>query len=164
MSIFRERLREALKIDKTITEEEYKQELEEAKEENKQIEYKQKIAKEKNKYKVKKKIETSKLIALYLFILLNSIVIYAMVAMWKFVDFSYLGVLISDIAAQVLIYAIYCMKAYKAKKSEEELKFEREKLSGNIGDILDAGARSHEFVPTSKSVEVFHSDTDNGVG
>jgi len=77
----------------------------------------------------KKKRETSKLIALYLFVLLNAIVIYAMVAMWRFGDLSYLGVLITDIAAQILTYGIYCLKAYKGKKAEEELKFERYKMT-----------------------------------
>jgi len=108
----------------------------------------------------KKRIETSKLIAIYLFVLLNSIVIYSMIAMWKFVDFSYLGVLISDIAAQVLIYAIYCMKAYKAKKSEEDLKFKREKEFGTLSNVLEAGANCRESVPTSGCVDTFMSDTD----
>ena len=64
----------------------------------------------------------------YLFVLLNAIVIYTMAAMWVYADLSYLGVLISDIAAQVLVYGIYCMKAYKAKKSEEEMKYKRDQL------------------------------------
>ena len=57
-----------------------------------------------------------------------------MVAMWVYADFSNLGILISDIAAQVIVYAIYCMKAYNAKKQEEQLKFEREKLSALSSD------------------------------
>lgn len=110
----------------------YQKKLSKIKEENVQKEYKQALKNEKNKYNKKHKAETSKLIAIYLFILLNSIVIYTMVAMWKFEDFSYLGVLISDIAAQVLIYTIYCLKAYHGKKQEEQLKFEREQLSGSL--------------------------------
>ena len=88
----------------------------------------------------KHKFETSKLIAIYLFVLLNAIVIYAMVAMWTFADFSYLGVLISDIAAQVIVYAIYCMKACNAKREEESLKFEREKLLSSF----DVQSENHE--------------------
>lgn len=88
-----------------------------------------------------------------------------MVAMWKFCDFSYLRVLISDIAAQVIIYAIYCMKAYKAKKSEEDLKFERERLTGTLGDVLNAGAESGEYVPTTTGyVEVFATNSEETVG
>ena len=75
-----------------------------------------------------KHLETNKLIAIYLFMLFNVIIIYALVAMWKLGDLSYLGILISDIAAQVLVYAIYCMKAYYGKKQEELMRFERDKL------------------------------------
>ena len=134
---------------KNMTEEEYQRKLSEIKNENIQKEYKKKLKEERAKYRFKLKLETSKLIAIYLFALLNAIVIYAMIAMWNFADLTYLGVLISDIAAQVIIYAIYCMKAYKAKKSEENLKFEREKLSGTLEDVLNAGAGSREYVPTT---------------
>ena len=99
---------------------------------NQQKEYKLQLKEEKKKYSKGFHIETSKLFAIYLFVLMNAIIIYSMVAMWKFQDFSYLGVLISDIAAQILIYGIYCMKAFKAKKSEEELKFKKEKYNEGI--------------------------------
>ena len=73
-------------------------------------------------------IETSKLLAIYLFILLNAIVVYSMVVMAITQDLSSLPVLISDLAAQVLVYAIYCAKAFKGKQAEENMKFERDKL------------------------------------
>lgn len=73
-------------------------------------------------------IETSKLLAIYLFVLLNVIVIYAMVVMAITNDLSALPVLISDIAAQVIVYAIYCAKAFKGKQAEEDIKLERDKL------------------------------------
>jgi len=73
-------------------------------------------------------IETSKLLAIYLFVLLNAIVVYSMVVMAITQDLSSLPVLISDLAAQVLVYAIYCAKAFKGKQAEENLKFERDKL------------------------------------
>lgn len=116
-----------------MTEREYRQELERAKRRNEQRERKNEIRKEKLKYNIAWNacrrlftIETSKLFAGYLFVLMNAIVVYAMVAMWQFADLSYLGVLITDIAAQILIYAIYCLKAYKGKNAEEEMKFRRE--------------------------------------
>lgn len=150
---------------RVLSEKEYQRELEKVKKENIQKEYQLNLEKERNKYRKKFKFETSKLIAVYLFALLNTIVIYSMVAMWKFCDFSYLGVLISDIAAQVLIYAIYCLKAYKAKKSEEDLRFEREKYTGTLGDVLSAGANSNEYVPTTTgSVEVFEANGEDTVG
>lgn len=94
----------------------------------KQARMRQSLRDKKQRHKrAHKKIETNKIIAVYLFVLLNAIVVYAMIAMWRFNDLSYLGALISDIAAQVVIYAIYCAKAYAGKKAEENLKFEREK-------------------------------------
>lgn len=76
----------------------------------------------------KKKIETSKLLAIYLMSLLTIIMIYAMVVMALMQDLTALPTLITDIAAQILVYAIYCVKSYKGKANEENLKFEREKL------------------------------------
>lgn len=89
--------------------------------------YRQKIGKKSNN-------ETSKLIAIYLFIVFNVILVYSLVAMWVFRDLTYLGVLITDIAAQVLLFAIYCLKAYSGKKQEELMKFEKEKLFGVVTD------------------------------
>lgn len=111
-----------------MTEKKYRQELEKARKRNVEKEYRLNIKKEKMKYHKTRKIETSKLFAGYLFALMNAIIIYSMVAMWKFADFSYLGVLITDIAAQILVYAIYCLKAYKGKNAEEEMKFKRETM------------------------------------
>lgn len=147
-----------------MSEREFQQELNKIKRENIQAQRQQLLKNERNKFKKHNHIETSKLIAIYLFALLNIIVIYAMVAMWRFGDFSYLGVLISDIAAQVLIYAIYCMKAYHAKKQSERIKFDREKLSGSLTEILDAGGKCEEYVPlTNGSVEVVINQ-DEAVG
>lgn len=143
---------------KNLTEREFQRQLAKIKKENVQKERSLILERERNKYG-SEKIETSKLIAIYLFVLLNAIVIYAMIAMWQFADFSYLGVLISDIAAQVLIYAIYCMKAFHAKRESERMKFDREKLRGSLGDILEAGSESGEYVPlTTGSVDTFGSD------
>lgn len=79
-------------------------------------------------------IETSKLLAVYLFVLLNVIVVYSMIVMAITQDLSSLPVLISDLAAQVLVYAIYCAKAFKGKQAEENLKFERDKLGMSYDD------------------------------
>lgn len=125
-----------------MTELQYQEKLKKIKEKNEQKEYRKSLRKERMKLFPKLKIETSKFLAIYLFALLNAIVIYSMVAMWRFADLSYLGVLISDIAAQVIIYAIYCLKAYKGKKSEEDLKFKREQIAGTLCEVLEAGAES----------------------
>lgn len=49
--------------------------------------------------------------ALYLFVVLNIVLGFAMVSMWHFADLTYLGVLISDVAAQVMTYFVYTKKA-----------------------------------------------------
>lgn len=75
-----------------------------------------------------KKIETNKLMAIYLFVVFNVVMVFSMVAMWHFGNLNYLNVLITNIAGEVLVYAIYCMKAYSAKKEEEKVKLERDKM------------------------------------
>lgn len=101
-----------------------------------------------------RRFETSKLLAVYLFVLLNAIVVFSMVSMWHFGDLSYLGVLISDIAAQVVIYAIYCVKAYKGKKAEEDNKLERDKMLCDIEptaeDDVDADIIASRVVMTDE--------------
>ena len=71
---------------------------------------KNKILREERKMKLP---STSKLIAVYLFIILNIVLAFAMVSMWHFSDLSYLGVLITDVAAQILTYCVYAHKALK---------------------------------------------------
>lgn len=147
---------------KALTKSEFEGQLAEIKKVNRQIEYRNRLEKERLKYKKKIHIETSKLLATYLFALLNVVIIYSLVAMWHFADLTYLGVLISDIAAQVLIYAIYCLKAYKAKKSEEDLKFRRERFTSTLGDVLSAGAESTESISTTTgSVDIIETTASN---
>lgn len=147
-----------------LSEREFQKQMAQVKRDNAQKERKKMLYDEKHKYD-KPGIETSKLIAIYLFALLNAIVVYSMAAMWIFADFTYLGVLISDIAAQVLIYAIYCMKAYHAKKQSEKMKFDRDKLTGSLGNILTAGSESGEYVPLTKgTVENTGLNHDGAVG
>lgn len=135
-----------------MTKEDYAKRMKRVKQKNLQKEYRKRLREERDKYSHKLGVETSKLLAIYLFILLNAIVVYAMVAMWKFSDLTYLGVLITDIAAQVLVYAVYCLKAYKAKKSEENMKFKREQLQGSTEGILEAGAESTEPIQMNNTI------------
>lgn len=97
---------------KYISEKEYNSRLKHIQQMNIARQRKQLLKEEKNKYKLKLKLPTtSKLMAAYLFVILNVVLIYAMVAMWVFMDLTYLGVLITDVAAQVLTYFIYAKKA-----------------------------------------------------
>ena len=97
---------------KYISEKEYSARLKRIEIDNHQHELRQKLKVEKNKYNHKFKLpSTSKLIAAYLFIVLNIVLTFSMVAMWTFQDLTYLGVLVTDVAAQVLTYFIYTLKA-----------------------------------------------------
>lgn len=97
---------------KYISEKEYSAMLKRIEIDNHQHELRQKLKVEKNKYSHKFKLpSTSKLIAAYLFIVLNIVLTFSMVAMWTFQDLTYLGVLVTDVAAQVLTYFIYTLKA-----------------------------------------------------
>ena len=128
-----------------LTKKQYEQKLAKAK--KKSIKYKreQQIRAIENKYKPKK-LETNKALAIYLFIMLNVIVIYSMVTMFILQDLSCLSVLITDIGAQILLYGIYCLKAYHGKKQEENMKYKRERLRG-VGEILQAGEECTEEIP-----------------
>ena len=95
-----------------ISESEYKEQLNEIKRENQSKKRKQDLKKEKRKYSVFAKLpSTSKLMAVYLFVLLNVVLCYAMFMMWRFQDLQCLSVLITDVVAQVLTYFIYSRKA-----------------------------------------------------
>lgn len=97
---------------KYLTQREYERKLREIQRENESIERYNKLRQEKrNVQSGIKKPSTDKLIATYLFIILNVVLIYAMLAMWHFADLSYLGVLVTDIAGQVITYYIYAKKA-----------------------------------------------------
>jgi len=120
-----------------MTDAQYYRILRKIKERNQQAQRINELKQERAKYKTPKKKETSKMIAVYLFLLLNVIVAYALIAMWHFSDLSYLGVLISDIAAQVLVYAIYCLKAFHGKKEQEQVALERDKMGMHMGEVSD---------------------------
>ncbi len=95
-----------------MTTKEYEEKLKRIRYKNKQKEMKARLEKEENKYKKKFKWpSTTKLIATYLFVIFNVVLVFVMYAMWHFADLSYLGVLITDIAAQVLVYWIYAQKS-----------------------------------------------------
>jgi len=110
-----------------LTKRGFEEEMEKIKKRNKQIELKQALQTEKDKYK-KPKMETSKKLMIYMFVLFNIVLFYALIAMWHFQNLSYLGVIISDIAGQAVNYGIYCLKAFNSKKSSEEMKFKKEKF------------------------------------
>lgn len=95
-----------------MSEKEYTSRMKQVEQMNRSKERKRKLKEAKSKFKTRVKLpSTSKLMAAYLFVILNVVLCYAMVAMWSFQDLTYLGVLITDVAAQVLTYFIYTKKA-----------------------------------------------------
>lgn len=97
---------------KKLNDKEYQIELKKIQRDNIYKERNLRLKKERDKYNKQIKLpSTSKLIAVYLFVILNIVLVYAMVVMYQFRDLTYLGVLITDIAAQVITYLIYARKA-----------------------------------------------------
>lgn len=82
--------------------------------ENEYKERNRKLKEEKRKYKPKIKLpSTSKLMVAYLFVILNIVLFYAMYMMYHFAELTYLGVLITDVASQILVFLIYAVKSAK---------------------------------------------------
>ena len=96
-----------------MSEKEFRSKMRKARLKNESAVRKMELRETKNKYKQKKKISTTKLIALYLFILLNVVLAFAMYMMYRLSDLTYLGVLITDIVAQVITFLIYVVKSTK---------------------------------------------------
>lgn len=97
-----------------LSEKQYSSALKKIQDDNIYIERNNKLREERNKYKRKFKLPpTSKLMAAYLFVIMNVVLVYALIAMWHFMDLSYLGLLITDIAGQVLVFMIHAIKSTK---------------------------------------------------
>ncbi len=96
-----------------MSEKEFREEMRKARLKNESIARKQELQKIKNAYKPNKKRSTTKLIAVYLFVLLNVVLGFSMYMMYHLSDLTYLGVLITDIVAQVITFLIYVVKSTK---------------------------------------------------
>ena len=99
-------------------------------------------------------LTTTKLLSFYLFAIFNVILLYALIAMWHFGDLSYLGVIISDIVGQILVFGIYCIRAYLDTKAEENIKFEKQK----IGLPEQLNEKIEELLPSSKDDKCDNED------
>lgn len=108
----------------------YAKKIKRIEEKNFLLQKKTELKKLKKESRKKVGLTTTKLLCYYIFIIFNIVLFYALVAMWHFADLSYLGVIISDILGQVLVYGIYSIRAYKDTKSEEDMRLERDKLAG----------------------------------
>ena len=71
------------------------------------------------------------MIVAYLFVIFNVVLAYTMYAMWHFADLSYLGVLITDIAAQVLTGFLYMWKS-KAENTKNGIIYDKAMAELNL--------------------------------
>lgn len=126
---------------KYISEREFNSKMRVIQRRNESIDRYNKLKDEKKKsvYHLKKPT-TDKLIAIYLFIILNVILVYSMISMWNFADLSCLGVLITDIAGQVITYYIYAKKA-TAQNTKGGITYDMAMLEHGLSDVNnDVGA------------------------
>jgi hypothetical protein len=136
---------------KVLTDAEFKSRMSDIEKQNLAYQQHKDLKEAKTKYKKHLKLpSTSKLMAFYLFVVLNIVLLYAMTAMWYFSDLTYLGVLITDVAAQVLTYLIYSQKAV------------RENTVGGIK--YDMAMKSVEDVTIYKDSETESCDDSEAVG
>lgn len=120
---------------KYLSQREYERKLKEVQRENESIDRYNKLKKEKRKASIDiKKPTTDKLIAIYLFIILNVILVYSMISMWNFADLSCLGVLVTDIAGQVITYYIYAKKA-TAQNTKGGITYDMAMLEHGLSDV-----------------------------
>lgn len=120
---------------KYLSQREYERKLKEVQRENESIDRYNKLKKEKRKVSIDiKKPTTDKLIAIYLFIILNVILVYSMISMWNFADLSCLGVLVTDIAGQVITYYIYAKKA-TAQNTKGGITYDMAMLKHGLSDV-----------------------------
>lgn len=138
--------------DRVKLEKQHKERMKQIELKNLREEYKEK--EKESRFKKKRKLpSTSKLIVAYLFVVLNIVLAYSLIAMWHFGDLSFLGILITDIAAQIMVQFFYVFKArsenreggltYKLAVMEKEHEYEQEarvqKLENEIEDDGSVG-------------------------
>ena len=126
---------------KYISEREFNSKMRVIQRRNESIDRYNKLKDEKKKVSINiKKPTTDKLIAIYLFIILNVILVYSMISMWNFAHLSCLGVLITDIAGQVITYYIYAKKA-TAQNTKGGITYDMAMLEHGLSDVNnDVGA------------------------
>ena len=126
---------------KYISEREFNSKMRVIQRRNESIDRYNKLKDEKKKVSINiKKPTTDKLIAIYLFIILNVILVYSMISMWNFADLSCLGVLITDIAGQLITYYINAKKA-TAQNTKGGITYDMAMLEHGLSDVNnDVGA------------------------
>lgn len=112
-----------------MSEKEFREKQRKARLKNESIYRKQELKKIKNMYKEpRKKIQTSKLFFILLFLSCFSTQIFAMVSMWHFENLDQLGTLIGATLSEGICLIGYFCKSFFESKEEHKLEFEREKF------------------------------------
>ena len=93
-----------------MSEKDYERKMRKIRIKNKSYERRQLVKEAKRKKDIKLPT-TTKLITLYLFIVLNIVLVYSLIAMWHFENLTYLGTLITDVLGQILVFFIYSIKS-----------------------------------------------------
>lgn len=112
-----------------MSEREFREKKRKARLKNESIYRKQELKKIKNMYKPqKKKIQTSKIFFLMIFLSCFSTQVFAMVSMWHFGNLDQLGTLIGATLSEGMCLVAYFCKSFLESKEEHKLEFEREKF------------------------------------
>ena len=131
---------------KYISEKEYNNNLKQINKENESLKRLKSLREEQNKYRPKIKLpSTSKLMAVYLFVILNIVLIYAIVSMYKLADLTYLGTLVTDVAAQILTYFIYSKKAL-AENSQGGITYDMAMMNYRSENVIENDETDEEAV------------------
>lgn len=85
----------------------------------------------------KKKVSTTKLLMLFIFINCTVVEAYSMWVMYTLDDLSALYALIGAVITESISFAIYCVKAFNETKEEERIRLEREKFEYEAGIYTD---------------------------
>lgn len=114
-----------------MTEYKFRQKLRKAEAHKRDVERKQQLSE--LRHYGKQKMETSKKLTIYLIILFTIIIVYSLVAMWRFQDLSHLSTLIMAFTSEVVTFITYCAKSFFAKKNAEAIKLQRDiELGENV--------------------------------
>lgn len=127
-----------------MTEKQFKEKMKKIQLKNESLIRKQELKTERNKYRHKKKIQTTKIITALLMglMLLNclAIEIYSCYAMLVLQDlsalYSLIGAAVSTTIGEVVAYSIYSAKSLKETKAEKELEFEYHKLEIQNDEVV----------------------------
>jgi hypothetical protein len=92
---------------------------------------------ESNRREPKFKIQTTKLIIIFIFLNCTVVEGYSMWVMYKLMDLSALYTLITAVVGETIAFAVYAAKSYKETYAEEQLKFEKDKLASQLAPVQE---------------------------